>query len=73
MEVYLKTVLKQPERKSDYIGMDFRTPLDFASLANSFGAKGIRVTREDEIPGAITSALKSDIPVVIDMIIDGSI
>ena len=66
-------MLKQPERQSDYIGMDFRTPLDFASLANSFGAKGIRVTKEDEIPGAITSALKSDIPVVIDMIIDGSI
>ena len=73
MEVYLKTVLKQPERKSDYIGMDFRTPLDFASLADSFGAKGIRVTKEDQIPGAITSALNSKIPVVIDMIIDGSI
>lgn len=46
---------------------------DFVKLAESYGAKGIRVTSEDEILPAINEARKSeDTPVIIEFIIDSN-
>ncbi|MEA3490089.1 MAG: biosynthetic-type acetolactate synthase large subunit [Candidatus Omnitrophota bacterium] len=39
---------------------------DFVKLAESYGAKGIRVTRKDEVRKAIKDALKEKGPVVMD-------
>ncbi|RCX20842.1 acetolactate synthase large subunit [Anaerobacterium chartisolvens] len=44
---------------------------DFVALAEAFGAKGIRVTKPDEVDAALTEALASeDTPVLIDFQID---
>jgi acetolactate synthase-1/2/3 large subunit len=44
---------------------------DFVALANAFGAKGINVTKPEQVDEAITSALaETDTPVLINFIID---
>ena len=39
-------------------------------LAESYGAKGIRVTKKEEIKPAFEEAKKSKVPVVIEFLID---
>jgi len=41
---------------------------DFVKLAESYGALGIRVEKEEEIIPAIKKAMESDVPVIIDFI-----
>lgn len=43
---------------------------DFVKLAESYGAKGIRVEKKEEIKPAFEEAKKSKIPVVIEFLID---
>ena len=43
---------------------------DFVKLAESYGAKGIRVTKKEEIKPAFEEAKKSKVPVVIEFLID---
>jgi acetolactate synthase-1/2/3 large subunit len=43
---------------------------DFIKLAEAYGAKGYRITQPEEVVPTLTEALKSDIPVVIDCLID---
>ncbi len=73
MGVYLKDVIKEPERESKYLGMDFPAPFDFSSIARAFGVHGARVEKVEEIGPALQAALDSGGPAVIDMIIDGSV
>ena len=42
---------------------------DFAKLAEAYGAKGLRVTHNDQVEAALKEALESKVPVVIDVII----
>ena len=44
--------------------------VDYVKLAESMGAKGLRITKKDEVDAVLTEALNSDIPVVIDCVID---
>jgi acetolactate synthase-1/2/3 large subunit len=46
------------------------TETDFAALAEAVGCLGIRVTDPAELPEALTRALASDRPVVIDVVTD---
>ena len=43
---------------------------DFVKLAESYGAKGIRVTKKEEIKPAFEEAKKRKVPVVIEFLID---
>ncbi|MHA1581390.1 MAG: thiamine pyrophosphate-binding protein [Candidatus Baldrarchaeia archaeon] len=43
---------------------------DFVKLAESFGAKGIRVDNDSEAKAVIKEMLKEDKPVIVDLIID---
>ena len=43
---------------------------DFAELAKSFGAVGLRLDREEKIDGVLDAAFAEDGPVVVDVIID---
>ncbi|MGD2278929.1 MAG: biosynthetic-type acetolactate synthase large subunit [Candidatus Omnitrophota bacterium] len=43
---------------------------DFVKLAESYGAKGIRVTKKNEVKKAIQKALKEDGPVVVDFVVE---
>ncbi len=45
-------------------------PVNFANLAETMGAKGIRVERPADLPDALNEALRADRPVVIDAVTD---
>jgi acetolactate synthase-1/2/3 large subunit len=45
-------------------------PTDFTAVAGSFGVRGIRVERAAEIAPALAEALRSDEPVVVDVVTD---
>ncbi len=44
--------------------------VDFARIANDIGALGIRVERPDQLPNALSTALKSGRPALIDVVTD---
>ncbi len=43
---------------------------DYVKLAESYGAKGFRVTKHEDIDSTITKAIESDGPVFVDFIVD---
>jgi acetolactate synthase-1/2/3 large subunit len=44
--------------------------VDYIKLAESMGARAYKVTKKEEFVPAFREALKSDVPVLIDVIID---
>ena len=46
------------------------TDVDFATLAEQIGALGIRVTRPGDLPAALTRAISSGRPTVVDVVTD---
>ena len=44
--------------------------VDYVKVAEAMGAKAIRVTKKDEVDGAIEQALKENVPVLIEFVID---
>ena len=61
-------------QKADFggrvIGTEFQSPVDFAAMARSMGAEGIRVESHDQVKAAIRQALECGRPCVVDMIVD---
>ena len=51
-----------------YIGVDLQNP-DFVRFADSFGARGMRVTRNADFGPALEEALGADEPALIDVMI----
>jgi len=51
------------------IGSDYTNP-DFAQLARLFGARGERIETAEEVVPAIVRALHSDVPSVLDVMVD---
>jgi acetolactate synthase-1/2/3 large subunit len=43
---------------------------DFVKLAEAYGAKGIRVTKNSEVEEALKKAIEWDGPVVVDLFVD---
>lgn len=54
-----------------FIGSNIQNP-DFAKVAESMGAVGIRVEHADQVGAAVESAIKSNKPTVIDIQVDGT-
>jgi acetolactate synthase-1/2/3 large subunit/sulfoacetaldehyde acetyltransferase len=52
-----------------YVGANIGNPR-FDRLAEAFGARGVRVEKADEIGDVVRDALKSDLPTVVDVIVD---
>ena len=53
--------------KKRYAGVDISMQPDFVKLAEAYGAVGMRVTKEEEVKGALEKALKvNDKPTLID-------
>ncbi|MFW6174229.1 MAG: thiamine pyrophosphate-binding protein [Chloroflexota bacterium] len=73
MDAYKRDVLQEQEPGSRYLYMDFPTPLDFASMAQSMGVSGRRITEPEHIGPALKEALQSGRPAVLDVVIDGSV
>jgi len=53
-----------------YSAVHFKFNPDFAKLAQTFGIKGIRVERPEQVRPAIDEAIDTNGPVVIDFIVD---
>ncbi|MXZ90575.1 MAG: thiamine pyrophosphate-binding protein [Chloroflexi bacterium] len=73
MEVYLRNMLKDRERDSDYVGMDFANRLDLAMMAQAMGVPGERVDDPAEIGPAIKRAFESGRPALLDITISGTL
>lgn len=51
----------------EYIGMDFEPPVDLVRNAESNGAKAARVSQAEDLERAISRAIRSDEPYVLDV------
>jgi acetolactate synthase-1/2/3 large subunit len=52
-----------------YSGTPLKNP-DFVKLAEAYGAKGMRITKKEDVPGAIREALATDNVVVMDFVVE---
>ncbi len=73
MEVYLRDMLDDRERDSDYVGMDFANRLDLAMMAQAMGVHGERVDDPGDIGPAIKRAFESGKPALLDISISGAL
>ena len=73
MNVYKRDVLEDPDPQSQYLAMDFPIPFNIAGIADAMGIHGQTITDPAEIEPAITAALASGKPAVLDVSIDGSV
>ena len=71
--IYQKDVLGETETAGpNLLHSDFGIPFDVASIANSMGVYGERIERPEQIKPAIDKAVSMNTPVLLDIIIDGS-
>ena len=73
MEVYLRDMLDDRERESEYVGMDFANRLDLSLMAQAMGVHGERVEDPAEIGPAIRRAFESGKPALLDITISGAL
>ena len=62
----------QLKRYGVAFGTEFQSDVDLARVAKAFGGAGSRVTKPSEIKTAISEAIKSEKPYVLDVKVDGS-
>ena len=73
MEIYLRRMLEDTERQSEYVGMDFANPLDLAAIARSMGVTAETVDDPSELRSAMERSMASGGPALLDVNIDGSL
>jgi benzoylformate decarboxylase len=73
MDIYKKDVLNEEEPGTNYLYMDFPTPLDHSLIAKGMGVYGERITDPEEIGPALERAFASDKPTLLDIVVDGSV
>ncbi len=73
MEVYLRDMLDDCDRSSEYVGMDFANRLDLSMMAQAMGVHGERVDDPSEIGPAIQRAFESGKPALLDISISGAL
>ena len=72
--IYQQDVLELPETSGGrLLYSDFANPFDLASIANSMGVHGERITDPAEIQPAVARAVASGKPALLDIVIDGSL
>ena len=73
MDIYLRRMLNDQQRQSEYVGMEFTNPLDLAAIAHGMGVSGERVEDPAALGPALRRAYDSGKPAVIDVSIDGAV
>ncbi len=73
MEIYLRRMLDDQDRRSEYTGMEFANPLDLAAIARGMGVAGEKVEDPAALGPALKRAYASGKPAVIDVSIDGAL
>jgi acetolactate synthase-1/2/3 large subunit len=56
--------------KGNYHGISFSNVPDFVKIANAYGIEGIRVTSNDEIENAVSTALESKESYLVEFVVD---
>ena len=73
MDVYKEQVLKEENPQSQYIAMDFASPLNLAGMAEAMGVYGRKISDPAEVGPALKEALALGKPALLDISIDGSV
>ena len=73
MDVYKEQVLKEENPQSQYIAMDFPSPLNLAGMAEAMGVYGRKISDPAEVGPALKEALALGKPALLDISIDGSV
>ena len=73
MEVYLRDMLEDKERGSEYVGMEFANRLDLAMMAQAMGVHGERVDDPADIGPAVQRAFNNGKPALLDISISGAL
>ena len=73
LEIYLRDMLKDQERQSEYMGMNFDLPLNVSGIAEGFGVHGKKVEAANDLRPALEEAFSLGKPAVVDVVIDGSL
>lgn len=73
MDIYLKRMLNEEDRVSEYKGMDFANPLDLSAMAQAMGVQSAKITDPTQIGPAARRMFESGKPGLLDISIDGSL
>ena len=73
MDIYLRRMLEDRERESEYVGMDFASALPLADIAQAMGVSSVKVEDPDDLRRSAEQAIASGKPALLDIIIDGSL
>ena len=73
MNVYKRDILGESDPRSRYLAMDFPIPMNLAGMAEAMGVYGRSISDPTEIAPALTDALDSGEPALLDVSIDGSV
>ena len=73
MDIYLRRMLEDQDRQSEFVGMDFANPLDLAAMARAMGVAGETVEDPQALRPALERAFASGKPALLDVSIDGAL
>ncbi len=73
MDIYLKRMLNDEGRVSEYTGMNFANPLDLAAVAQALGVDSAKITDPTQIGPVARRMFESGKPGLLDISIDGSL
>ena len=73
MDIYLKRMLNDDGRVSEYKGMDFANPLDLSAMAQAMGVQSAKITDPGQIGPEARRMFESGRPGLLDITIDGSL
>ena len=73
MDIYLRRMLEDRERESEYVGMDFPSALPLADIAQALGVSSVKVEDPDGLRRSAEEAIASGIPALLDISIDGAL
>ena len=73
MDIYLKRMLNEEDRVSEYVGMDFANALDLAAMAQALGVASEKISDPSQIGPAARRMFESGRPGLLDISIDGSL
>ena len=73
MDIYLRRMLEDRERDSEYVGMDFPNALPLADIAQAMGVSSLKVEDLDALQRLAEKAIASGKPSLLDISIDGAL
>ena len=73
MNAYKRDILGESDPRSRYMAMDFPVPMNIAGMAEAMGVRGRQIDDPADVAPALTAALESGKPTVLDVSIDGAV